>query len=108
MLDGRKVHRRALSSQHTVPLALVFMIAHQAAYRGQRIVFKEHPSRLVKLFVEHQADDMRDRRVNGASLLALGNLAVKAALRFFQDVNGHMHLPFFGSSEKSGIHDFSL
>ena len=90
------MHGRALFAQHAVAFALVFMVAHQAAHGGQGIVFKEHPTRFVELSVEHQADDLGNRSVDGATLLALGHLAVEAALGFFQNMNGHMQHPFFG------------
>ena len=90
MLDGGKVHRRALAAQHAVALALVLVVAHKAAHRGEGVVFKQHPARLVEVAVQHQADHLRDGRMDGAALLALRHFAVEAALRLVQHVIGHV------------------
>ena len=94
VLDGGEVHRRALAAQHAVPLALVLVIAHQRADGGQRIVFKERPPGLVELSVEHHADHLGNRRVDRAALLALGHLAVEAALRLLEHMYGHRQSSF--------------
>ena len=93
------MHRRALLAQHAVALALVLMVADQRADRRQRVVFKERPARLVELAVEHHADDLRDRRVNRAALLALGHLAAQAALGLLENVNRHGNHPSFFSGD---------
>ena len=84
-----KMNGCALSSEHAMPLALILMVAHQRANRRQRVVFKEHPARLVELAVQHQPDDLRNWRMNGTPLLALGDFAVQAALCLFQNMNSH-------------------
>ena len=71
-----------LFSKHAVAFTLVFVIADQTAYRGQRVVFKEHPSCLIQFSVEHQLDDGRDRCVDGAAFLTLGNFTVQTTVRF--------------------------
>ena len=49
IFNRRKVHRSALAPQYTVAFALILVIADQAAHRGQGIIFKKHPPRLVQM-----------------------------------------------------------
>ena len=88
--DDRKVHRRFLDAAHAVALALVFMVAHQGADRSERVVFKQHPARLVQLAFLEQPDDLRDIGMNGAALLAAGLFALQTAVGFFHHMQGHI------------------
>ena len=94
ILDGGEVHRSALAAQHAVPFALILVVAHQRADRGQRVVFKEGPAGLVQLAVQHHPDDLGNRRVDRAALLAHGHLAVETAPRLFENMNSHGDRPF--------------
>ena len=72
-----------------VALALVLVVAHQRADRGQGVVFKEHPARIVQLVCLEQTDDLRDVGVDGAALLTHRLFAAEAAVRFVQNVKCH-------------------
>ena len=43
-----------------VALALVLMVAHEAAHSGQGVVFEEHPAGVVQMIVLEQTDDLGD------------------------------------------------
>ena len=87
------MHRRTLAAQHAVTLALILMIAHQRADRGQRIVLKEHAPRFIQLAVKHQLNDMGNRRMNRAAALTHGVFAVETAAGLLQNMNGHVFIP---------------
>ena len=89
-LDHGKVHGRILDAPHAMPLALVFMVAYQGADRGQGIVFKQHPPRLVQPARLQQPDHLRDIGMNRAPLLTPGLFALQAAVRFFHHMQGHL------------------
>ena len=93
VFDGGKMHRRSLAAQHAVALALVFVVAHQAAYGGEGVVFKQHPPGVVQMAVQQQPDHLRDGGVDGAPLLTLGHLAVQAAGGLVQDMLCHSSSP---------------
>ena len=95
ILNRRKMHRRTLTSQNAMPLALVFMVAHKAAHSCQRIVIKEQLSGLVQLFFLQQADHLRYWCVNGTPLPALGYFASEAAVGLIHHMQCHSEfLPF--------------
>ena len=72
-----------------VALALVLVVAHEAAHSGQGIVFKQHPAGVVEVIVLEQADDLGDVGVDGAALLAHRLFAAEAAVGFVQNVKCH-------------------
>ena len=86
--DG-KVHRRALDAADTVTLALVLVVADEAANGGQGVVLKQHPARLIELVVLEQADDLRDVGVDGAALLTAGIFAPQTVVGFVHYVQCH-------------------
>ena len=72
-----------------VALALVLMVAHEAAHSGQGVVFEEHPAGVVQMIVLEQTDDLGDVGVDGAALLAQRLFAAEAAVGFVQNVKCH-------------------
>jgi hypothetical protein len=91
ILDHREMHRRAPHALHAVPLALVFVVAHQAAHGRQRIVFEQHPPRLVQPARLQQADGAGYIRMVwiGQPRLAEGIFAVEAVIGLVH----HMQVP---------------
>ena len=94
VLNIGKMHRRTLSSQYAVSLALLFMVAHQRTHRSQGIIFKEHTTGIIQLASKHQLNGMRDRRMNRAASLTHGILTVQTAAGFLQNMHRHLSRPF--------------
>ena len=69
-----------------MPLALILVIADKRAYHAERVVFKQHISRLVYIPVEERSDDLGNSGAYRAALLAGRVLAVEAAARFLDDI----------------------
>lgn len=88
------MHGRSLFAQHTVALALVFMVAHQAAHSGEGVIFKQGAPCLVQPALLQHRDDLRDGRMDGAPFLALGRLTVQTAVGFVQHMDRHGVSPF--------------
>src|SRR5699024_10789554 len=88
VFDHRKVDRVVAGHPvaDAVALALLFVVADQAAHGGQGVIFKQHPAGLVHLAGFQQADGLGDIGVDGAALLAHGLFAAKAAVGFVQNV----------------------
>ena len=72
--------------QDAVTLALLFVIADQAANRCQGIVLKEDPSRLVKLVFFQELYYLGDRCFYRATLQALRIFALQAAVDLIHNV----------------------
>ena len=91
VLDDGKVHRVVAGHPvaDAVTLALFFVVAHQTAYSGQGVVFKQHPARIVHLVCLEQTDDLRDIGVDGAALLTHRLFAAEAAVGFVQNMKCH-------------------
>ena len=89
VFNGGKMHGSTFSSQNTVPLALVFMVAYKTAHRCQRVVHKQHLPGLVQLILLQQADNIRNRRIDRAALPTLGNLASEAAVGLVHNMKRH-------------------
>ena len=51
ILNGGKMHGRSLFAQHTVALALLFMIAYQRTNNAEGVVQKQHFSRCLQLIL---------------------------------------------------------
>ena len=84
-----------------VTLALLFVVAHQTAYSGQGVVFKQHPACIVHLVCLEQTDDLRDIGVDGAALLTHRLFAAEAAVGFVQNMKCHGFLLVFPLWEQS-------
>ena len=97
VLDDGKVHRVVAGHPvaDAVTLALLFAVAHQTAYSGQGVVFKQHPARSVHLVCLEQTDDLRDIGVDGAALLTHRLFAAEAAVGFVQNMKCHGFLLVF-------------
>ena len=78
-----------------VALALLFVVAHQTAHGGQRVVFKQHPACIIHLVCLEQTDDLRDIGVDGAALLTHRLFAAEAAVGFVQNMKCHGFLLVF-------------
>ena len=91
ILDDGKVH--GVVAGHpvadAVALALVLVVADQAADGGQGVVFKQHPAGVVQLVVFQQPDHLGDIGVDGAALLTHRLFAAEAAVGFVQNVKCH-------------------
>ena len=91
ILDDGKVH--GVVAGHpvadAVALALVLVVADQAADGGQGVVFKQHPAGVVQLVVFQQPDHLGDIGVDGAALLTHRLFAAEAAVGFVQNVKRH-------------------
>ena len=87
------MHRRAFDAADTMALALIFVVADQAAHGGKRVVLKQHPPRLIEFIVFEQADDFRDVGVDGTALLAAWFFAAQAEIRLVHNVQRHTILP---------------
>ena len=88
-LDHREVHRHVLDAPHAVPFALLLMVAHQRTDRGEGIVFKEHPARIIEPALPQQPDDLGNVGLDGAALPAPWIFALKTAVRFFHHMKSH-------------------
>lgn len=86
VFDNRKMHRGALDAAHAVTLALLFVVAHQAAHRGKGIVFKQHAACFVQLVGFQQADHFGDIGLDGAPLLAARLFAAQTLVGFVHDM----------------------
>ena len=86
--DG-EMNRSFLDAADAMALALVFMIADQGADRGQGIVLKEHPARVVEAAGLQEADHLGNIGMNRAAFLAAGLLAAQAAVGFFHHMQRH-------------------
>ena len=97
VLDDGKVHRVVAGHPvaDAVALALLFVVAHQTAHGGQRVVFKQHPACIVHLVCLEQTDDLRDIGVDGAALLTHRLFAAEAAVGFVQNMKCHGFLLVF-------------
>ena len=80
VLNDGKVNGRAFDTADAMSLALILMIADQAADSRERVVFKKHPAGFVQLSLLEQTDNLRNIGVDRTPLLTAGLLALEALI----------------------------
>ena len=94
VFNDREMHRRAFDATNAVSLTLVFMVADQAAHRGQRVILEQHPPGLVELVGLEQANYFRNVGVDGTPFLAARLFAAQTKVRLIHNVQCHRPSPF--------------
>ena len=91
VFDHREVDRVVAGHPvaDAVALALLFVVADQAAHDAEGVVLKQHLAGLLHLIVEEHLDHVRDGGVDGAALAAHRLFAVQAAPRLVDNMDRH-------------------
>lgn len=69
IFNAAEMNRHAFAPQHTVAFTLFFMITHQRADDGQRVILKKHFPGGLQSLIQKRADHLGDGRMNRAPFL---------------------------------------
>ena len=70
-----------LLAKNTMSFTLILVVTDKTAYGGERIILKKHFTCFVQLVLLKKTDSHWDVGINRTTLLTLGNLALKTAVR---------------------------
>lgn len=93
----------ALTAQHAVTLALLFVVAYQRADDAQRVILVQHFAGFFFVASAEQLDRFRDIGADGAAFAAHRLFAVQAAAGFVYNMDCHFFLLLISSRIKIDI-----